>query len=540
MTGACPYCSGPEADASHLASCPGWREQSPLAHATQFLLDRNVHPELIQVEVLAALNFLESLTSFVPPPESSLFTCQLCGAQQHDFESVVFLNCDHLLCRAHLVEYITAKHPDPLFCLVKDCHHPLSYAEIADIIPATTLQELDSRALTSFLSDTSNIIQCSKCNTSVFFEEGKVENMRTDNLGRVLSQEAAQHFAKNRFRCICNHECCIECNTSPYHLGFTCQQYTEYIDSRKCRYCMTSLNSSTPHCQKVDCVSKLENSCTNILECNHQCSSVQGATCFCLECCPSVDGSDFCPMCFVDPLDSADNIILLSCGHAVHFECIKSQFERKWYDVSAQITFSFAHCPLCKTLINVDHPELANHVSNTKALMDDVQDKAHRRLNFENRQLDDDVTNPASEFYQKPLEYSLSLYMYFECFKCKSPYFGGLKECNVDLPGELSREDLVCPPCSGVVHSSDNCPTHGSEYISFKCRFCCKVAAFFCHGDTHYCWECHKKPGDVQKLAKKNSLPPCPGAQCSLKTPHPQPGNEFCLGCGVCREQVDF
>ena len=41
---------------------------------------------------------------------------------------------------------------------------------------------------------------------------------------------------------------------------------------------------------------------------------------------------------------------------------------------------------------------------------------------------------------------------YYQCFKCKSPYFGGLKDCiQAQQEGqEYKKEDLVCGKCVAV------------------------------------------------------------------------------------------
>jgi len=55
-----------------------------------------------------------------------------------------------------------------------------------------------------------------------------------------------------------------------------------------------------------------------------------------------------------------------------------------------------------------------------------------------------------------------------------------------------------------------NCPTHGADYIEFKCKFCCTVALWFCWGSTHFCEPCHRVAGN-----NKNGV--CQGAACPLK-----------------------
>jgi E3 ubiquitin-protein ligase MYCBP2 len=75
----------------------------------------------------------------------------------------------------------------------------------------------------------------------------------------------------------------------------------------------------------------------------------------------------------------------------------------------------------------------------------------------------------------------MAIYSYYQCFKCKKPYFGGLKSCE-NLRAEAQNnekfkpEELVCANCSAVGIKLSECPKHGKEFIEFKCRFCCSVS----------------------------------------------------------------
>ncbi len=82
----------------------------------------------------------------------------------------------------------------------------------------------------------------------------------------------------------------------------------------------------------------------------------------------------------------------------------------------------------------------------------------------------------------------------------------------------------------------------------YKCRYCCSVAVFFCFGTTHFCNACHD---DFQRVANlpRQELPRCPvgprcrqleGEECPLHVKHPPTGEEFALGCGVCRNAHTF
>lgn len=93
------------------------------------------------------------------------------------------------------------------------------------------------------------------------------------------------------------------------------------------------------------------------------------------------------------------------------------------------------------------------------------------------------------------------------------------------------------------------CPQHGTDYLEYKCRYCCTLAVYFCFGTTHFCAGCHE---NFQTLISKpaNLLPQCPvgpgcvkvdeTAECPLHIVHPATGEEFALGCGLCRNVQSF
>lgn len=97
---------------------------------------------------------------------------------------------------------------------------------------------------------------------------------------------------------------------------------------------------------------------------------------------------------------------------------------------------------------------------------------------------------------------------------------------------------MVCPKCAAVGLEGADCPTHGRDFIEFKCKFCCSISAWFCWGTTHFCDDCHTKQnkGDYLNRKPKSELPKCPGrGRCPLKIEHPPNGEEFAMGCAVCR-----
>lgn len=50
---------------------------------------------------------------------------------------------------------------------------------------------------------------------------------------------------------------------------------------------------------------------------------------------------------------------------------------------------------------------------------EDIKKKSLGRLKHEEREKDERLTRPGDPFYNKPVEYAIAIYSYYECFKCK-------------------------------------------------------------------------------------------------------------------------
>ena len=148
-------------------------------------------------------------------------------------------------------------------------------------------------------------------------------------------------------------------------------------------------------------------------------------------------------------------------------------------------------------------------------------------------------------FYQDIEAFALYMLSYYMCFKCSVPYYGGMKACEGGNDfANFKKEELVCGKCAAVSvgGGAKDCKTHGMDFIEYKCKFCCSVAQWFCWGNTHFCDPCHKKQcaGDYVSRKTKDQLPKCPGkATCPLKIEHPPNGEEYGLGCSVCRNMIE-
>jgi len=165
-------------------------------------------------------------------------------------------------------------------------------------------------------------------------------------------------------------------------------------------------------------------------------------------------------------------------------------------------------------------------------------------------------------------------YLFFLCYRCRRPYFAGGYECQ-EAGAVFDAKELVCAGCQPKAENVKECSKHGTEWIAFKCRYCCQFANFFCWSKCHFCNDCHK-PGKWVELTTMTTgenkkkiweYPQCEGLKvgvakvqndsslsdaqkldallklrsdpktCPLGYRHPPNGFEFGLGCSMCADK---
>ncbi|XP_074101339.1 MYC binding protein highwire isoform X2 [Cotesia typhae] len=321
-----------------------------------------------------------------------------------------------------------------------------------------------------------------------------------------------------------------------------------------CRFCGTTGNSGLLAignvCSDHDCQEHAKNACSKIHSCGHICGGVRNEkNCLpCLHRCQATsdlkqDADDMCMICFTEALSCAP-AIQLQCGHVFHLHCCRNVLMKRW--VGPRITFGFSFCPICK--VPIEHPTLVDQLTSIKELYTDVKRKALMRLEYEGLHKAEAVTAPGGRYHKDPAAYAMDRYAYYVCYKCQKAYYGGEARCDTQLGGEtFDPTELVCGGCSDVARAQ-MCPKHGADFLEYKCRYCCSTAVFFCFGTTHFCNPCHD---DFQRVTNisKSELPSCPagprgkqleGDECPLHVKHPPTGEEFALGCGICRNAHTF
>eukprot|EP01052_Picozoa_sp_SAG31_P018940 SAG31_NODE_1361_length_8631_cov_3.401899_5_plen_779_part_00 len=405
---------------------------------------------------------------------------------------------------------------------------------------------------------------------------------------------AERHKSQCRFRCFnCTDEFCSGCGAQPYHFGFDCAGWAEHLNSRHCRFCGDVAASNEDCCNNEDCRRYLTIACNDVLPCGHLSNGVKSDKLPCLEpACAQLrnDGSatadDWCMICYVAPLRAAPSI-MLGCGHVFHAECMQERISIG--RPGPRLSFNFLDCPACNIRIDVDRtPFLAAQITPHLRTEAHVKKKALQRWKETGRRACQvchrEVSASSSGYKQqccdskecqaalkepsrrssatvnkntdaKVVALAMRRFNYYPCSRCDSVFFGGEAECG-DRPlalgdvgpneGEdqqaeeqqqFDADELVCGACSSTGESK--CSVHGVEFVEYKCRFCCKrgnVATFFCGGSTHFCSECHKKGWGA-------TAQPCDPESCMFNGDHP-PGavngkDEFSLGCGLCRNQMD-
>ncbi|XP_064481849.1 E3 ubiquitin-protein ligase MYCBP2-like [Ornithodoros turicata] len=320
-----------------------------------------------------------------------------------------------------------------------------------------------------------------------------------------------------------------------------------------CRFCGALANAGLLSLGNVcsDCQEHAANACSKVHPCGHMCGGIKGeTTCLpCLHGCGNPQGlrqdaDDMCMICFSEALSCAP-AIQLTCGHVFHHHCCRTVLSKSW--TGPRITFGFSLCPICKA--SMAHHVLRGLLEPIKVLYEDVRRKALMRLEYEGLHRTEAITVSGGRFHNDPAGFAMERYAYYVCYKCKKAYYGGEVRCDIEAGpiDEYDPTELVCGACSDVSRAQ-MCPKHGTDFLEYKCRYCCSVAVFFCFGTTHFCNACHD---DFQRVANlpKHELPHCPagpkakqleGEECPLHVKHPPTGEEFALGCGVCRNAHTF
>ena len=483
--------------------------------------------------------------------------CQRCKINP----DVIYLGCVHPICSKCFIKYAEENFYD-MKCNI--CQQNIDNEIKNMVLGNEKMQELENKVLLSMFGE--NMVKCPSCKEQNAFEPGQVDYNVRDEHGQKISKQAAEHYAKHRCRCgFCRKDFCIskECNmTMPYHLGFTCEEFVRRREAKKCKYCDTVIKNFNRGpcddvCKENECRERYSISCKKTLPCGHKCFGVEGE----LQCPPCIDDEcrsfggefgqkkeDYCIICYSEGLGSSP-IVELSCKHYMHYLCVKKRLETKW--IGPKITFNHCRCPNCNKWFDCKTvPDLQKMIEENKKLYQEIKEMSLKRLKFEDLDKDPRLTDPNSPWFGKKEEFAMKRLSYYMCYICKKPYFAGRRECgndpnmnNDDPNKKFDPKDCVCGKDANLsgVAGETNCSKHGKDFIEYKCKFCCKIASWFCWGTTHFCEDCHRRQCNNDFVSKypKEKLPKCNKDTCEVGGNHPPNGEEFALGCSICRNREE-
>eukprot|EP01062_Namystynia_karyoxenos_P043751 TRINITY_DN32029_c0_g2_i2.p1 TRINITY_DN32029_c0_g2~~TRINITY_DN32029_c0_g2_i2.p1 ORF type:complete len:716 (+),score=152.51 TRINITY_DN32029_c0_g2_i2:101-2248(+) len=497
--------------------------------------------------------------------DSLLPTCDLCGetlqlvAGRIAQDAAYYMNdCPHVFSRRCLRRHIhealqregaTRQH---IVCPARDCQHPVASCDLLNFLSREEHERLLSAEMSQFIAaDASRAyVQCPSCHTVIERDtEGGAQGgcsassgANCEIAGVKVSKEQYEHHLLWRFRCRgCGTEFCGKCGAAPYHQGLLCEQLGS--SQPCCRWCTERPLFGKRICGRTECEQRNQEACTRTLACGHACPGVRGEEscppCMVPDCAANETGrsnTDWCSICFCEDLRAAP-IVLLDCGHAFHHHCLRKRLLKKW--PGPRITFGFLNCPECNQ--EIAHPAFSSMLGELRKYRQDVRSRALQRLKHEKLDRDAAVSDPSGEYHGNPEAYAEAILSYYQCYVCERPYFGGLRRCEYaqdEQQEHFNPSELVCATCVPF-RDFKSCRLHGTEFIEYKCKFCCSIAQWFCWGTTHFCVQCHRMQERGEFVTKKrpSELPQCGGKdKCPLRIDHPENGSgEFALGCALCR-----
>jgi len=489
--------------------------------------------------------------------------CKLCH-QQQGYE---IGGCKHKVCgscgKNKILEGIANQKwsYQPLTCPIENCENNLPPTIVNCFGLGKALQEKLEKMQEMFnMSKTEGLVKCpaETCGFTFVGEPGKVIKGQIER-GRnnlPLNETALNHKAKHRFRCPqCKSNFCGQCSESPYHLGDTCETFKMWKQSKKCRFCHATIDPQKIHhkpnwqfpgwdnvCHLEECQKRRDQSCGKVHRCGHVCIGIRDEKrcppCFHPDCAPKGGSNqeDFCSICWTEDWTAAP-CVQLECKHVVHYHCLMKKLEKRW--PAARLVFNYMTCGECKKPIK--HPELRNILNSHEDLKRKVERMALDQLKREGFDNDKRIHEKGGKYYNNRELFAMDRLAYYVCFKCKKPYYGGMRKCDAQDIDKWNKEHLVCGGCR-MGSNKKTCKIHGTDFIMWKCKFCCSRGSWFCWGNTHFCDDCHKRQesGDYLNRKPMSAHPKCKGIEsgnpldCPLKIKHPANGNNFCLGCNVC------
>ena len=439
--------------------------------------------------------------------------CQICKQNKN----VIYLDCNHTVC-PECFELEATKNFFQMKCNI--CSKEITEKNKRDILK-TKFEELEKSAVLKAIKEDKN----------------ESPNIKNDYYNNNFDEDEVKFISK---------------------LNLKDNDKNNLQKNAKCRYCGEEINKfnmgkDCDVCNSSSCKERYMIACKKKLSCGHKCFGVDGEK-ICPPCldrdCKNFGGKlkqnkeSYCSICNSERLGSSP-IVVSNCGHYIHYQCAKKQLKKKWS--GPQINFNFCLCPECNKWLNIDTiPELQKMVREYKTLYESIKGMALKKLKLEKLDKSPKLTDTNSPWYGKTVEFAMRIFAYFMCSECKNPYFAGIRESgnnpNINLDEtniNFNPEYCICSEHVDIenIKGENNCIKHGKEFIEYKCKFCCKYATWFCWGTTHFCDDCYKRQciGDYVSQYSKDKLDKCKKSKCQVGGNHPLNGEEYALGCFICK-----
>ena len=158
--------------------------------------------------------------------------------------------------------------------------------EIKDVIGAEQLEKIQMDYILSMIAQDESLVRCS-CNEVLEIVAGVVDPNQKDDFGMPISEAARENMSQFRIRCrSCARVFCTNCGADPYHLGKTCEEFKNFQEARKCRFCGQAIRPGEGRenvkpafndvCREQDCEDLMSKSCDKMLPCGHHCCGFRG------------------------------------------------------------------------------------------------------------------------------------------------------------------------------------------------------------------------------------------------------------------------
>ena len=346
--------------------------------------------------------------------------------------NLLILECNHYVHLECMKIHSQKQYMDCQVVKWSEWNDDVSMPALNSYFGATFIENLNDELFRIQILQDSNMIQWTWKN---FIEvvPGSVDYKQKDDEGKVISKQAAEHMAKYRVRCnLWNRIFWSKCNTEPYHLGKTCQEFDEYKGADKCRFWLDKLKKIRKDWPmafravwyKEEWEKNIEASCKNQLECGHfWCGTAfeeMWLPCLDPDCVsrnPGMTleqtGDDYWIIWYTGGL-SQSPWIQLDCKHIFHAECIIRVIKDRWS--GPRINFQFTKCPSCKTTISWFHKETIRLIKDALKLEKSIEKMALQRAKHEGIDKDDRLKEaPYNGDLQSYAVARLSYYMWFKC-----------------------------------------------------------------------------------------------------------------------------